>query len=465
MTNRKQELALGAALLPTELALKKWQELVLISEIEEFEHSVTRTLPVVYLNCKDELSGNQLLKLRGSYRHSWARNTELFMQLKPVLENLHQAAINYRLLKGGAINMLIGPPGARIMGDIDLLINKSDLHKLQQILISLGFSRMFSNKCKHANQKAQTLELNFVNEGSLEVDIHIVQERDSRRLFENMMNSSPVIQEFSGIPVKLPNKEHLICHALIHGGLNVQDEDESQAIMDVYTLLDSRNFEKTSQLVENLGIYSLFETYFHTIERIGLPSSFKGKFETRRITAITNSVAGICYSVNNYARSIVHAIWYRTPSLRNFVKILRTQKVNKILYLLWVYTGMLRPLEFQIINRLKGFVDENEKNASSEICQLNTASQWSNDWRFGLSSELQATNLRIKAKSAGFINQSFLIFLNGKLIGVTESTNSGEWILEVRDLRTWNEISFRLPFSGCKICSKSMKTCTLEILS
>ena len=280
-----------------------------------------------------------------------------------------------------------------------------------------------------------------------------------------MMNSSPVIHEFSGIPVKLPKKEHLICHALIHGGLNVQDEDESQAIMDVYTLLNSRNFEKTRQLVEKLCIYSLFEEYLSTIERIGLPSIFEGKFKRQRITAITNSVAGTCYSLNNDVRNIVHAIWYRTPSLRNFVKISKTQKVNKILYLLWVYTGMLRPLESQIINRLKGFVDENEKNASSEICQLNTASQWSNDWRFGFSSELQATNLRIKAQSAGFINQSFLIFLNGKLIGVTESTYSGEWILEVRDLRTWNEISFRLPFSGCKICSKSMKTCTLEILS
>jgi hypothetical protein len=125
---------------------------------------------------------------------------------------------------------------------------------------------------------------------------------------------------------------------------------------------------------------------------------------------------------------------------------------------------MLRPLEYQIINRLNGFANENEKNASSEIWQLNAASQWSNDWRFGFSAELQATNLKIRAKSDGFINQSFLIFLNGRLIGVTESTNSGEWISEVRNLRPWNEISFRLPFSGCKICSKSMKTCTLEIL-
>jgi hypothetical protein len=184
MTNRKQELALAAALLPVELALAKWKELVAISSIEDFEHSVTRALPLVYLNCKEELTGNDLLKLRGSYRHSWARNTEMFMQLKPVLRKLQDNEVDYRLLKGGALNMLAGPPGARIMGDIDLLVNKSDLHLLQKLLIDLGFKRMFSYGCEHMTSKAKSLELNFVNEDSLEIDIHIAQERNSRRLFE-----------------------------------------------------------------------------------------------------------------------------------------------------------------------------------------------------------------------------------------------------------------------------------------
>ena len=157
MTNHKQELALGAALLPTDLAMVKWRELVTMTRIEEFEHSVTRTLPNVYLNCKEEISGNQLLKLKGSYRHSWARNTELFIQLKPVLKKLAEDGLDYRLLKGGAINILIGPPGARIMGDIDLLIDKSDLHQLQDILMELGFRRMFSSRCKHQNKRIENL--------------------------------------------------------------------------------------------------------------------------------------------------------------------------------------------------------------------------------------------------------------------------------------------------------------------
>jgi hypothetical protein len=465
MINLKQELALGAALLPTELALKKWQELASITTVEELEHSVTRTLPKVYLNCKDEISGNQLLKLKGSYRHSWAKNIELFMQLKPVLKTLQEEAIDYRLLKGGAINMLIGPPGTRIMGDIDLLIDKKDLHKLRHILMKLGFRQMFSLKCKHVNRRAQKLELNFVNSGSLEIDIHIVQERKPRRLFQIMMKSSPVVKNFSGISVLIPNKEQLISHSLIHGHLNFQDEDESQTIMDVYTLLDSQNIENALQLADYLGISSLFEDYFKNIANIGLLNDLKGSFKKRRITAIANSMKDNYYVAYNGARIIMRAIWYSTPSLRNFLRILRTQKVNRILYLLWVYTGMLRPLEFQIIKRLKGFTGENQQHLGVKTLRLNSASQWSNDWRFGFSVDSQLSKIKVKVVSVGLTNQSFLVFLNGKLIRVTESTNSGEIILELSELRPWNEISFRLPFSGCNICSDSMKTCTLEVLS
>ena len=465
MTNRKQELALGAALMPTAGALKKWQELVSNTRIEELEHSVTRTLPIVYLNCKDELSGDQLFKLKGSYRHSWARNTEIFMQLKPVLKKLQETSIDYRLLKGGAINMLSGPPGVRIMGDIDLLIYKKDLYKLQHILITLGFNRMFSSECEHLHQKSQKLELNFVSNGSLEIDIHIVQQREPRRLFKNMMSSSPLIKDFSGISVLIPGKEHLISHSLIHGYLNVQDEDEAQMIMDVYTLLDSENIELALKLADNLGIYSLFEKYFKTVASIGLPSDFRRPFKKRRIIAVANYTKDKIYLVISQAKNIIFAILHRTPSLRNVLKILQTQKVNKILYVLWIYTGMLRPLEFQIISKLRGFTGENQLDSGFKTLYLNAASQWSNDWRFGFSTDSESRNVRIKALSAAFINQSFLVFLNGKLFSVTENSKSGEIILDVGDLRPWNEISFRLPFSGCKICSKSMKTCVLEILN
>jgi hypothetical protein len=464
MTNRKQELALAAALLPVELALVKWKELVAISSIEDFEHSVTRALPLVYLNCKEELTGNDLLKLKGSYRHSWARNTEMFMQLQPVLRKLQDEGVDYRLLKGGALNILAGPPGARIMGDIDLLINKSDLNLLQNLLIGLDFKRMFSYGCEHKSSKAKRLELNFVNEDSLEIDIHIAQERSSRRLFEIMMKSRPEVREFSGISVKMPEDCQLIAHSLIHGHQNVQDEDESQMIMDIYQLLNQRNAEKTFQLTNRLGIFPLLENYFTTISRIQLPGNFTNLYKKQFSLKKHHLLQDRLYSALNGSRSLFRAIWYRTPNLTNIWRILRSQKVNKILYLLWAYTGMLRPLEYQIIRQFNGFTKYNPQSIHARNLTLNQTSEWSNDWRFGFSRDMQKQSMRIRALSNGFVNQSFLVFMNGKLITVTENSIDGEFILELRELRDWNEISFRLPFSGCKICSQSLRDITLEIL-
>jgi hypothetical protein len=464
MTNRKQELVLAAALLPVEHALVKWKELVAISSIEDFDHSVTRALPLVYLNCREELTGNELLKLRGSYRHSWARNTEMFMQLRPLLRKLQEVGVDYRLLKGGALNLLAGPPGARIMGDIDLLINKSDLRLFQHILIDLGFKRMFSHGCKHVSSKAVKLEHNFINAESLEIDIHVAQERHPRKLFENMMKIRPEIKEFSGISVQVPDDHLLIAHSLIHGHQNVQDEDESQMIMDIYQLLNVKNINKSLQLVDRLGMSSLFENYFTTISRIGLPKDFsatdKVQFSRNKLSSLQDDL----YSVSNGARNLFRAVWYRTPNLTNVWRILKTQKVNKILYLFWTYTGMLRPLEYHIIRKLNGFTDRNQQSISTKTLLLNQTSEWSNDWRFGFSWDTQKQSMRIKAISNGFTNQSFLVFMNGKLIAVTKNSSTGELILELRELREWNEIAFRLPFSGCRICSKSLKTLILEIL-
>jgi hypothetical protein len=308
------------------------------------------------------------------------------------------------------------------------------------------------------------LELNFKNEDSLEIDIHIAQERNSRRLFEIMMKSRPEVKEFSGISVKMPEDCQLIAHSLIHGHENVQDEDESQMIMDIYQLLNQKNAEKTFQLTNRLGIFPLLENYFTTISRIELPGNFTNPYKKQFSLKRHHLLQDRLYSALNGTRSLFRAIWYRTPNLTNIWRILRAQKVNKILYFLWAYTGMLRPLEYLIIKRFNGFTEINPQSTLARTLPLNQTSEWSNDWRFGFSRDLHKQSIRIKAVSNGFVNQSFLVFINGKLSTVTENSITGELTLVLRELREWNEISFRLPFSGCKICSKSLNNMSLEIM-
>ena len=99
----------------------------------------------------DATLGQDLLKLKGSARHTWAKNTEFLRQLEPLIMELEKNSINYRVLKGGAINLLANTPNFRIMGDIDLLVSKSDLAKVHGALDKAGFTPKFAITCPHQN--------------------------------------------------------------------------------------------------------------------------------------------------------------------------------------------------------------------------------------------------------------------------------------------------------------------------
>jgi hypothetical protein len=144
----------------------KWEELRNLSTIEELDHSVTRILPSVHRNLKDFLTGDDLLKLRGSSKHTWAKNSEFLNQLKPLVETLNYNAIDYRVLKGGAINLLYRPGNFRIMGDIDLLISQRDLGRVRNLLEQCDFKPKFSYRCLHNDKAIKKLELDYANEGS-----------------------------------------------------------------------------------------------------------------------------------------------------------------------------------------------------------------------------------------------------------------------------------------------------------
>ena len=154
------------------------------------------------------------------------------------------------------------------MGDIDLLVRKKDLSKVRKLFESVGFKPKFSFGCKHNNFALKNLEVNFCNDQSLEIDIHVAEERSPRELFIKMFHQPPLLKEFSGIPVLLPAAEFLIAHALIHGGLQVQIEDEAQAILDVHFLLNSSNFAATSAMMQDLGATELLVAYLKKAETL-----------------------------------------------------------------------------------------------------------------------------------------------------------------------------------------------------
>lgn len=64
----------------------------------------------------------------------------LYRELEPVWEAM--SGINYAVVKGEALSQQIyGDPGMRRSGDVDILIDKDDLRKLEQLLCNEGFEQ------------------------------------------------------------------------------------------------------------------------------------------------------------------------------------------------------------------------------------------------------------------------------------------------------------------------------------
>jgi hypothetical protein len=462
MHSTKQKLALAAALLPSDQAKIKWDRLREISTIEELDYSVTRILPSVYRNLKDYLTGNDLLKLRGSAKHTWAKNSEFLNQLKPLIEALNYDAINYRVLKGGAINLLCTPANFRIMGDIDLLISQKNLNQVQILLESCGFKPKFSYRCEHNDKAIRRLELDYSNEGSLDIDLHIAEVRSSSSLFKSMMKRPPRIVNFSGTPISIPDDDFLIAHSLIHGALMVESSDQAQTILDVSFLLSNSNIEKVTTTVRSLRIDKLLESYFSTIGDIFEETNIK------KTAKKENYFLKFYFLVSNFnfnfdrLSKILKAIKYRSPSPRYLGKILRSFNGKSLLYALWLYTGMIRPIERFMVKSSGGFVTATNPPLGVESTPTSPTYRWTNDWRFAFNNEDGHSRHIILFQSEAFESQSFLVFANGKLIGVSARSDSRQFSFDFYEPASRIEISLRLPFSGCRKCALTLSDLTIK---
>jgi hypothetical protein len=452
MIDRRQELALRAALYPKDDAVVAWNNLRRISTIEELDHSVTRILPTVYKNIKETLAGNDLLKLKGAARHTWAKNNEFLHQLKNVILELDSDSTDYRVLKGGAINLLFSPHDFRIMGDIDLLISKRDIRQTREALTRAGFKPKYSFECPHNHELNSSPEFNLINDSSLEIDIHVAEERAESALFKQMLRLSPNLIVFSSVQFKLPQIEFLIVHSIIHGQLGVETEDQAQTMLDADLLLKSANLIRLKQAFIKLNLASSFNRYLEL--RMSLMGETDEIVNSAKITLRPSQFRTFNLTGKAYLQisMLMKALKYRTPRFRDLCKIWRQNNHNRMVYLFWLYTGLIRQIEFIVMRKYSGFIPKENFPPNT----IFPGSQWSNDWRFWVIGASQSESTVIQLNSGAFYNQSFLIFSNGKLAAVTERSREGKYLLVLKNLSSSNEISLRLPFSGCKDCAQAL---------
>src|SRR5215510_5949439 len=100
--------------------------------------------PVLYARLKTPalpavVPGSILQRHKGDLIWSQAQNMKVFARLRAVLEVLRANRIDVMALKGAALAELVyGQIGLRTMGDIDLLVRRSELAKVRGILEDMG---------------------------------------------------------------------------------------------------------------------------------------------------------------------------------------------------------------------------------------------------------------------------------------------------------------------------------------
>jgi hypothetical protein len=104
--------------------------------------------PVLYHTIKDSppgsLSEYSLSKLRNIYLENIHRNIILYDELCKILKKLNAADIPVIVLKGSFLAKTVYENiGLRLMGDMDLLVERKDIMKTVQVLETIGYSGEF----------------------------------------------------------------------------------------------------------------------------------------------------------------------------------------------------------------------------------------------------------------------------------------------------------------------------------
>ena len=86
-------------------------------------------------------------RLRQAYLENLARNMGLYHKLGKVLELLHRDHISVIVLKGAHLAELVyGNRALRSMCDVDLLVHKDDLMRVETVLLGIGYTPRFYDR-------------------------------------------------------------------------------------------------------------------------------------------------------------------------------------------------------------------------------------------------------------------------------------------------------------------------------
>lgn len=216
-----QEVLLDAILLSGDQAVEAWQTWQRHGDIDHLDPASLQIMPLLYWSLARQGVDDPLMgKLKGIYRMAWSRNQWLTSRVLPALQALHEQGIPMMLLKGAALNVLYGEEhGIRLIGDVDILVPKSDAQRAVSVLEGLGWSPKGGlPRGVSADYVSVSKGLSLVHPGGGALDLHWhFFPEDFVTEHEKPVWRHAVPAPMAGVPTLAPSPTEMLLHVCVHG--------------------------------------------------------------------------------------------------------------------------------------------------------------------------------------------------------------------------------------------------------
>ncbi|GEM_PF-5119385 len=466
--------AIRSATAPISIAHQNWNELLSATDFQHINPNTQRLAPMIYHHLKDQGDLFERERLRGTYKYAWAKNLRMLNSLNPVFAELNSRSINYRVIKGIAVQLELGFVGARVVGDVDILVSQNEINIVREILESNGFRCNSLSTCSRHTSQAPFEALNF-NLGDNHVDVHVAELKDPKALLLEMLKSAPNVIENRGILIQVPAPEFLLLHSAFHGHQAVSDTDLVQAIADISLLATNCEPLKLTGLAKKTksesDLWHVAAEAKHVdivLPEIGLAATSK---EERFINNTSASIKDFATKVGKVP-AIVHDRYRGNSALAH---VLGQFSGRKAAYAVWLGLGQFSAVERLLMSKERGFLKTPAKVCMSGTSLLpfgSTASDFVTssqlaaetlDYRFAIRIDPRARELVLTLDAEFLHSSDAFVYSNGRPITrmVAGDGNSGEVI--IRNPDTVNEISIRPTARVCAECFTNLVDLKVDI--
>jgi hypothetical protein len=466
--------ALGAATAPPSEAKRHWLALMDRIPFDEVNGSTQRIMSAIFSNLREEPELPERDRLRGAFKYTWSRNTELLNGVRSVLASFEAGGIDYRILKGAAVQMTGAGLGSRGMGDIDLLVGPADVDRVVEVMLENGFRRGTFATCSGHNDAGLHGALNFNNQGC-HVDVHVAGAKQPTHLLAEMMIAPASIGRAAGLQARMPPPELLALHAAVHGGAALGSTDFVQAVVDVSTMaprLNQRRLVAAAKATQTLTHLLQLDAAVRLVGARPLGIHVPAR---ERAAAYTELAATRVVDVATETSSVIRRVRNRQRGSRAQVAVARDFRGNRQAYSLWLRAGQFAKLERLMVSVSGGFLPEPAATCVSgavlrPFMQTTTPGMTAStvagsalDWRFRVRFAGAQRHVRLTVDSPRFDALDAFVFFNGqpytRVVGGDPSTRS----IYFQNLPESVEFSLRPLWDACTLCYQGLEDLQVRI--